>query len=333
LRYVEYRYTDPPWSLEFSDAGGRIEFERLNSGAWIVSRWWIRMPVIGLRPAQTVRIGRPLDQHYLAAVRETGAWVDEVTTLDRQSVDRVGLSPIDGMDYPTDPSTLAESAVSDPRTGFRIALNVNLLGTGSDIARFQPAPAFQSSVRLSTRNGLQVGGGIQFSRHGMRDARHNYALFQVFFEPRFALFRQSSRPTPFIGTRLGHAWERVIDVGAVFRATGVVFGGLGGATIRLDRRIAVETGITIGTTGFGNFNSSTDRRWNECVAEQGALGTPLPMAVSICSPQEFWSGPQLTPGSGTSGTGMQPKVEHADTDRRDGWRSIWIGVELRLGGR
>jgi len=26
------------------DAGGRVEFQRLENGAWIVSRWWIRMP-------------------------------------------------------------------------------------------------------------------------------------------------------------------------------------------------------------------------------------------------------------------------------------------------
>lgn len=29
-----------------SHAGGRVEFQRHVSGAWYVSRWWIRMPTM-----------------------------------------------------------------------------------------------------------------------------------------------------------------------------------------------------------------------------------------------------------------------------------------------
>lgn len=43
LRFLEYRYTGLS-GLERADLGGRVEFIRLATGAWIVSYWHIRMP-------------------------------------------------------------------------------------------------------------------------------------------------------------------------------------------------------------------------------------------------------------------------------------------------
>jgi hypothetical protein len=44
LRLLEYSYTWEPWVEARGAARGRVEFERLSSGAWIVRRWSIRMP-------------------------------------------------------------------------------------------------------------------------------------------------------------------------------------------------------------------------------------------------------------------------------------------------
>lgn len=333
LRFVEYRYTDPPWEFEFGDAGGRIEFERLPTGVWIVRRWWIRMPIIGLRPVQTVRIGRPLEQYYLAAVRETGAWVADVTTLEGRQVGRTAGPSREGFVAATADSTSAELTEADYRSGFRIGLNVNLLNIGSHVARFRNAPAFQGALRLSTAHGLQLAGGMQFSRHGMSDERYRYNLFQAYVEPRFAIHGLTSSVTPFLGVRVGRAWEYVSDPGAYFKSRGVAYGGVAGVVLRLDSRVSLETGLTVGAIGFGDFLASTDRRWIECVAEQAELGTVLPATVVACSPPRAWTGPLLTPGSGITGTGPQPYVRYPNTARRDMWRGLWIGVVLRLGGR
>jgi hypothetical protein len=59
LRFMEFEYTqlhrvDIPadtWS------GGRVEFRRGPSGAWFVSRWWIRTPVVQRRIRPTLRRG------------------------------------------------------------------------------------------------------------------------------------------------------------------------------------------------------------------------------------------------------------------------------------
>jgi len=45
LRSLDYYYTELPRAVPRDRAGGRLIFQRLPSGAWIVQSWWIRMPV------------------------------------------------------------------------------------------------------------------------------------------------------------------------------------------------------------------------------------------------------------------------------------------------
>lgn len=44
LQFLEFGYTWSPWMEAASVAEGRVYFEELPGGSWIVSRWWIRMP-------------------------------------------------------------------------------------------------------------------------------------------------------------------------------------------------------------------------------------------------------------------------------------------------
>ena len=47
LRFIEFRYTQLPPTLSTTNrVGGEVHFSRLESGAWIVDRWFIRMPQI-----------------------------------------------------------------------------------------------------------------------------------------------------------------------------------------------------------------------------------------------------------------------------------------------
>lgn len=44
LRFIEFRYTRLPPTPDANRVGGEVHFARLESGAWIVDRWFIRMP-------------------------------------------------------------------------------------------------------------------------------------------------------------------------------------------------------------------------------------------------------------------------------------------------
>lgn len=44
LRRLEYRYTNVPPFFRTARIGGELRFSRLSNGAWIISRWEVRMP-------------------------------------------------------------------------------------------------------------------------------------------------------------------------------------------------------------------------------------------------------------------------------------------------
>ncbi|HEV2749214.1 MAG TPA: carboxypeptidase-like regulatory domain-containing protein [Gemmatimonadales bacterium] len=74
LRSLEYRYTNLASWVPRDRAGGRLEFERLPTGAWIVRRWWIRSPV--------PRITLPDRAYSLYGFKEHGGEVVDVLTAD-----------------------------------------------------------------------------------------------------------------------------------------------------------------------------------------------------------------------------------------------------------
>jgi hypothetical protein len=45
LRYIEFTYTGIDGGLNVKGVGGRTDFRRLPNGAWIVDRWYIRLPI------------------------------------------------------------------------------------------------------------------------------------------------------------------------------------------------------------------------------------------------------------------------------------------------
>jgi hypothetical protein len=71
LRRMEFRYTPLPFSVPDAEPGGRTDFRRLTTGAWIIERWHIRMPV--LLPGEDAR---------LLAIREEGVEATAVYGLD-----------------------------------------------------------------------------------------------------------------------------------------------------------------------------------------------------------------------------------------------------------
>jgi hypothetical protein len=78
FEYTEHQYTTPTPSKPF---GGQVEFRRLVNGAWIVERWWLRMPQF-----PTTTLGQPVisdsrttdrEHELLAAAHRRGLRVRE----------------------------------------------------------------------------------------------------------------------------------------------------------------------------------------------------------------------------------------------------------------
>lgn len=78
LRHLDFRYPAPDLYGPTEQLGGRVEFEPLPGGAWVVRRWHIRMP----RVAQlTTRLrGMSAVHNRVQSIREEGGEVLEVRT-------------------------------------------------------------------------------------------------------------------------------------------------------------------------------------------------------------------------------------------------------------
>ena len=78
LRRLDYSYDNLPFRHDdWSAVGGRVEFERLANGVWIVRRWYIRMP---LEARETGGFGGSRTRLELVSLSEQGAEVREVRT-------------------------------------------------------------------------------------------------------------------------------------------------------------------------------------------------------------------------------------------------------------
>jgi protocatechuate 3,4-dioxygenase beta subunit len=80
LRTMEFHYTGLPRAISKDVFGGTIAFRRLPTGAWIVQRWVLRMPVLHaeLRPRSAFR--PEYRDTVIAAIHETGGAVLTATT-------------------------------------------------------------------------------------------------------------------------------------------------------------------------------------------------------------------------------------------------------------
>jgi hypothetical protein len=76
VRSLEFHYTGVATADVIPDDGGQLEFQRLPNGAWIVSRWHIRMPVIRM-----VARGRVPPVAVPMEIREAGGRVLEFASV------------------------------------------------------------------------------------------------------------------------------------------------------------------------------------------------------------------------------------------------------------
>ena len=74
LRWLEFTYEFLQQEMMSDQVGGRVDFQRMPDGTWIVPEWWIRMPIMG---TQTDFQGRP--RPYIAEYHQTGGLVAEVS--------------------------------------------------------------------------------------------------------------------------------------------------------------------------------------------------------------------------------------------------------------
>jgi len=150
LRYVDYRYTNMTWGVKSPHVGGRVEFQRLPNGAWVVRRYYIRMPLVSSESEQRIdnlaRIATEApfavsQRVVLSGFKEDGGEVTDMFAPDGQRL----VAPED--------ATLV-GAVTDslgrPLSGTRVGLlGTNYSVVTSDDGRYQLTGILEGSYIVS----------------------------------------------------------------------------------------------------------------------------------------------------------------------------------------
>ncbi|HEX2190287.1 MAG TPA: carboxypeptidase-like regulatory domain-containing protein [Longimicrobiaceae bacterium] len=112
LRHLEYTYTGLDLLGRADRLGGRVEFERLPTGEWIVPRWRIRMPVVGM---DTLRVASQRQvRRRVAGIRESAGEVLEVRTTAGALIRSAARAALSG--------TVWDSTRAAPLAGARVRL-------------------------------------------------------------------------------------------------------------------------------------------------------------------------------------------------------------------
>jgi hypothetical protein len=88
LEHLEFEYEGLPDHMRRFGATGEVHFERLPTGAWIITRWWIRSPLVGAR--------RGSRRYVLLGYREDGGTVTAAEAINTKLYGLQGRGTITG---------------------------------------------------------------------------------------------------------------------------------------------------------------------------------------------------------------------------------------------
>lgn len=109
LRWLEYTYEYLDPDITSSDIGGRVDFQRMPAGTWIVPEWWIRMPRVGEQYD-----GQGRRQRFVTGFVQTGGIVLDAKEAGGRSLgQRVQTGGIEGV---------VVDSVGVPRRGVRVGV-------------------------------------------------------------------------------------------------------------------------------------------------------------------------------------------------------------------
>jgi hypothetical protein len=159
LRWFEYRYTRSASPLdEDHRIGGRVEFEPLPSGAWIVRRWWIRMPTGQVRRPITPTPAMRAQELFGGIVEEGGEVLEIRSRGGRQVTGTVGS--LEGIVY--------DSARARPLSDALVFVSgTSYSGTTDAEGRFRIEPLPQGRYDVSVSHPELSRSGIHLPPHAV----------------------------------------------------------------------------------------------------------------------------------------------------------------------
>ena len=159
LRYLEFRYREPNAGAladASTDATGRIDYERLPSGTWIVRRWLLRVPVVVVQQIPRIATGGSLGVGATVTATRASRLVSVWEIGGDAQIETAGASAVEQSDRSTVQGTVVETA----DTGNSLALGNELSVLLMPITH--GAPPIQSKGADTRKRTTNAAGSFSF---------------------------------------------------------------------------------------------------------------------------------------------------------------------------
>jgi hypothetical protein len=167
------------------------------------------------------------------------------------------------------PLATAAEAQSAQRLSLQASALYSVLA-GDYFAGIDDGPGGEVQARY-TFGALSLGGGVQYTRHGMADTDRTLELLGAFLEPRFAFDVGSSSVAPYASGRVSLLSGKASDPGIELSTGGLNLNGGGGLLFALGPQVNLDLGATYGVTNFDDVTITDRRTGSEIVTADDAF--------------------------------------------------------------
>jgi hypothetical protein len=125
--------------------------------------------------------------------------------------------------------------------------------SGSDFDGINGGLGGDLQFRYHAKRGVSIGGGIQYTSHGIEGFSETFGVRAFFVDGRYA-FEQAaaSSVTPYLGVRFALTHYSVSSGGSTLSANGTAFGPTGGLLVRLTPTTQLDLGVAWFSVHFGD---------------------------------------------------------------------------------
>lgn len=123
--------------------------------------------------------------------------------------------------------------------------------SGSDFTGTNAGIGADAQVRLALGSGFTLGGGAQFTSHGVDGFNEKFNVIGIFAEPRYVFAAGASKVHPYLVGRGGWLRQSISSGGNELKATGFFFGGGGGLVVGLGPSVSLDISAILASINFG----------------------------------------------------------------------------------
>lgn len=124
---------------------------------------------------------------------------------------------------------------------------------GDDYTGINAGLGFDAHVRYQFSRSLSIGGGFQYTSHGVEGQTDDFHVRGFFADARYAFVSAATpKVMPYLGARFAATHWNISFAGSEGSASGTAFGPVGGLLVRMGTSTQLDIGLAFLSLHFGD---------------------------------------------------------------------------------